>query len=45
MEGTVEEIVSEIGRKSNLSFDLDHEKRLIKLANKRTEPKLPAARR
>ncbi len=45
MEGTVEEIVSEIGRKSNLSFDLDHEKKLIKLANKRTEPKLPASRR
>ena len=45
IEGTIEEIISEIGRKSNLSFNLDHERRMIKLADRKTQPTLPASRR
>ena len=39
MEGTVEEVVQEIRRKSNVYLTLVHEKRLIRLADKSTSPR------
>lgn len=41
-EGTVDEILSEIKAKTNLSLELDHESRVIRLADKRLIPALPS---
>ncbi len=40
-EGTVEEIILEIKAKTNLPLELDHENRVIRLADKRLLPSLP----
>lgn len=41
MEGTVEEVLQVIRKKSNIFLTLDHDKRLIRIANKSTTPRLP----
>lgn len=41
MEGPVDEVLHEIRKKSNVFLTLDHEKRLITLADKSTSPMLP----
>ena len=40
-EGTVDEILGEIKAKTNLALELDHENRVIRLADKRLLPALP----
>lgn len=40
-EGTVDEILAEIRAKTNLPLEMDHESRVIRLADKRLLPALP----
>ncbi|HMO19054.1 MAG TPA: hypothetical protein PKA63_13185 [Oligoflexia bacterium] len=41
MEGSVEEVLAEIRKQSNVPLRLDHDRRMIKLADKDTQLKLP----
>lgn len=42
MEGTVDEVLQEIRKKSNVALTLDHERRVIRLADRSTSPQLPS---
>ncbi len=42
MEGTVEEVLEEIRNQSKVNLTLDHNKRIIRLADRSTSPQLPA---
>ena len=41
MEGTVDEVLKEIRRKTNVFLTLDHDRRVIKLASQTTSPQFP----
>lgn len=41
MEGTIDEILKEIGRQAKVETMLDHELRLVRVIEKRTLPQLP----
>lgn len=43
MEGTIDEVLQEIGRQANVQTMLDHEKRLVRVMEKEMLPRLPGS--